>query len=158
MTTTLITGANRGLGFEVARQLIAAGHAVWIGARDERRGEHAADSIGARFVQLDVTEDASVAAAAERVGALDVLINNAGISGGRVSPSEATADLMRTVFETNVFGPVRVLRAFIPLLETSTAPVVVNVSSVSALSTSLPTQMAPGVWPTSPSTRRPKPR
>jgi NAD(P)-dependent dehydrogenase (short-subunit alcohol dehydrogenase family) len=129
MTTTFITGANRALGFEVARQLIAAGHEVWIGARDERRGEHAADSIGARSVQLDVTEDASVAAAAERVGALDVLINNAGISGGRVSPSEATADLMRTVFETNVFGPVRVLRAFIPLLETSTAPVVVNVSS-----------------------------
>jgi NAD(P)-dependent dehydrogenase (short-subunit alcohol dehydrogenase family) len=129
MTTTLITGANRGLGFEAARQLVAAGHEVWIGARDESRGERAADSVGARFVQLDVTEDASVAAAAERIRALDVLVNNAGISGGRISPSEATADLMRTVFETNVFGPVRVLRAFIPFLETSTAPVVVNVSS-----------------------------
>jgi NAD(P)-dependent dehydrogenase (short-subunit alcohol dehydrogenase family) len=129
VTATLITGANRGLGFEVARQLVAAGHQVWIGARDESRGEQAASTIGARFVRLDVTEDASVAAAVETVGALDVLVNNAGISGGRISPSEATADQMRIVYETNVFGPVRVLRAFIPLLEKSAAPVVVNVSS-----------------------------
>jgi NAD(P)-dependent dehydrogenase (short-subunit alcohol dehydrogenase family) len=129
MTTALITGANRGLGFEVARQLVAAGHQVWVGARDETRGRQAADTIGARFVRLDVTDDASVARAAESVGALDVLVNNAGISGGRISPSEATADNMRTVYETNVFGPVRVLRAFIPLLEKSPAPVVVNVSS-----------------------------
>jgi NAD(P)-dependent dehydrogenase (short-subunit alcohol dehydrogenase family) len=128
-TTALITGANRGLGFEVARQLVAVGHQVWIGARDETRGREAADTVGARFVQLDVTDDASVTAAAETVGELDVLVNNAGISGGRISPSEASADDMRTVFETNVFGAVRVLRAFIPLLEKSAAPVVVNVSS-----------------------------
>ena len=70
MTTTLITGANRGLGFEVARQLAAAGHHVWIGARDHARGQEAADTVGARFVQLDVTDDASVAAAVETVGAL----------------------------------------------------------------------------------------
>jgi NAD(P)-dependent dehydrogenase (short-subunit alcohol dehydrogenase family) len=129
MTTSLITGANRGLGLEVARQLVAAGHRVWIGARDDARGQHAADPVGARFVQLDVTDDASVAAAVGIVGALDVLVNNAGISGGRISPSEATADHMRAVYETNVFGPVRVLSAFIPLLEKSPAPVVVNVSS-----------------------------
>jgi NAD(P)-dependent dehydrogenase (short-subunit alcohol dehydrogenase family) len=129
VTTTLITGANRGLGFEVARQLVAAGHQVWIGARDEARGRQASDEVGARFVQLDVTDDVSVTAAAETVGELDVLVNNAGISDGRISPSEATADHMRTVYETNVFGPVRVLRAFIPLLEKSAAPVVVNVSS-----------------------------
>jgi NAD(P)-dependent dehydrogenase (short-subunit alcohol dehydrogenase family) len=129
LTTTLITGGNRGLGYEVARQLVAAGHQVWIGARDEARGRQAADTIGARFVQLDVTDDASVMAAAETVGQLDVLVNNAGISGGRISPDEATADDMRTVYETNVFGPVRVLAAFIPLLEKSPAPVVVNVSS-----------------------------
>jgi NAD(P)-dependent dehydrogenase (short-subunit alcohol dehydrogenase family) len=129
VTTTLITGANRGLGFEVARQLVAAGHQVWIGARDETRGRQAAGTVGARFVQLDVTDDASVIAAAETVGELDVLVNNAGISDGRVSPSEATADQMRTVYETNVFGPVRILRVFIPLLEQSAAPVVVNVSS-----------------------------
>jgi NAD(P)-dependent dehydrogenase (short-subunit alcohol dehydrogenase family) len=108
---------------------VAAGHQVWIGARDPERGQLAADALGARFVQLDVTDDASVAAATETVGALDVLVNNAGISGGRISPSEATVELMRAVFETNVFGPVRLLRAFIPLLERSSAPVVVNVSS-----------------------------
>ena len=108
---------------------MAAGHEVWIGARDEARGEQAADTVGARFVQLDVTDDASVSAAAERVRALDVLVNNAGISDGRTSPNEATADHMRRVYETNVFGPVRVLHAFIPLLEKSVAPVVVNVSS-----------------------------
>jgi NAD(P)-dependent dehydrogenase (short-subunit alcohol dehydrogenase family) len=129
MTTTLITGANRGLGFEAARQLAAAGHQVWIGARDNSRGQQAADAIGARFVHLDVTDDTSVAAAVASVGELDVLVNNAGISGGRVGPSEATVDDMRKVYETNVFGPVRVLHAFIPLLERSPAPVVVNVSS-----------------------------
>ena len=129
MTTTLITGANKGLGFEAARQLVAAGHDVWIAARDATRGQEAADVLGARFVQLDVTDDASVAAAVETVGALDVLVNNAGISGGRISPADATADDMRTVYETNVFGPVRVLHAFMALLERSSAPVVVNVSS-----------------------------
>ena len=129
MTATLVTGANRGLGLEVARQLAAAGHQVWIGARDPARGQEAADQLGARSVQLDVTDDASVAAAAETVGALDVLVNNAGISGGRIAPGEATANDMRTVYETNVFGPVRVLHAFLPLLLNSPTPVVVNVSS-----------------------------
>jgi NAD(P)-dependent dehydrogenase (short-subunit alcohol dehydrogenase family) len=129
MTTTLITGANKGLGFETARQLSAAGHGVWIAARDVTRGQRAADALGARFVQLDVTDDASVADAVETVGELDVLVNNAGISGGRISPSEASADHMRAVYETNVLGPVRVLHAFLPLLERSPAPVVVNVSS-----------------------------
>jgi NAD(P)-dependent dehydrogenase (short-subunit alcohol dehydrogenase family) len=97
MTTTLITGANKGLGFEAARQLTAAGHQVWIGARDVARGQEAAEALGAKFVQIDVTDDASVSAAAETVGALDVLVNNAGISGGRVGSSEATADGMRAV-------------------------------------------------------------
>jgi len=129
MTRTLITGANKGLGFETARQLVAAGHRVWIGARDIDRGHQAADELGAEFVQLDVTDDASVAAAVETVGELDVLVNNAGISGGRITPSDATAEDMRRVYETNVFGVVRVLHAFIPLLEGSSAPVVVNVSS-----------------------------
>jgi len=100
-----------------------------MGARDSDRGQRAADQLGAGFVQLDVTDDASVGAAAETVGELDVLVNNAGISGGRVSPTEATAEDMRTVYETNVFGAVRVLHAFIPLLEKSEAPIGVNVSS-----------------------------
>jgi NAD(P)-dependent dehydrogenase (short-subunit alcohol dehydrogenase family) len=136
MTITLITGANKGLGFETARQLVAAGHTVYAAARDADRGRVAADKLGARFVRLDVTDDASVAAAAEFVrsdsGGLDVLVNNAGIVGaGKLGEriGELTgADLTRT-FETNLFGPVRVTNAFLPLLRASTSPVVVNVSS-----------------------------
>ncbi len=137
MTTTLITGANKGLGFETARRLIAAGHTVYIGSRDAERGRRAAEQLGARMVVLDVTDDASVAAAAKTIeadGGLDVLINNAGIEGrtenaGIPGAAETTADLMRTVFETNVFGLVRVTHAFLPLLRRSAAPVVVNLSS-----------------------------
>jgi NAD(P)-dependent dehydrogenase (short-subunit alcohol dehydrogenase family) len=138
MTTTLITGANKGLGFETARQLLAAGHTVYIGSRDAGRGRRAAAELGARSVQLDVTDDASVAAAAKAVeaeGGLDVLVNNAGIgpewlpSNEVVGAADLTADLMRETFETNVFGVVRVLGAFLPLLRRSAAPVVVNVSS-----------------------------
>lgn len=137
MTTTLITGANKGLGFETARRLIAAGHTVHLGSRDADRGRRAAEQLGARPVVLDVTDDASVAAAVKAIeadGGLDVLINNAGIEertpdGGVVGAAEVTADMMRTVFETNVFGMVRVTHAFLPLLRRSAAPVVVNVSS-----------------------------
>jgi NAD(P)-dependent dehydrogenase (short-subunit alcohol dehydrogenase family) len=129
MTTTLITGANRGLGYEAARRLRAAGHEVWIGARDAARGQAAADALGARFVQLDVTDDASVAAAAERLDALDVLVNNAGIAGARVAPPDTTPADVAPVLETNVLGIVRVTHAFLPLLERSDNPVIVNVSS-----------------------------
>lgn len=133
MTTTLITGANKGLGRETARRLIAAGHDVWVAARDPERGAAAAEELGARYVQLDVTDDHSVAAAAAHLAAhsnaLDVLINNAGIAGARKPPEEVTADDMRHVYETNVFGPVRVLNSFLPLLKRSSNPVVVNVSS-----------------------------
>jgi NAD(P)-dependent dehydrogenase (short-subunit alcohol dehydrogenase family) len=129
MTKILITGANRGLGYEAARRLIEAGHEVWIGARDADRGRAAAEELGARFVELDVTDDTSVAAAAETVGELDVLINNAGISGGHVPvPDVQPADVAR-VFETNVYGLVRVTRAFLPALQRSDRPVIVNVSS-----------------------------
>ena len=133
MTTTLITGANRGLGFEIARRLIEAGQTVWIGARDAERGQNAADRLGARFVQLDVTDDVSVQAAAEtiraEVGHLDILVNNAGILGEVTSPEEMTVEHMRPVYETNVFGTVRVTRAFLPLLRKAEAPSVVNVTS-----------------------------
>ena len=101
-------------------------------ARDEDAGQAAADELGARFVQLDVTDDDSVAAAARPVaaaGGLDVLVNNAGISGGRIAVADTTPDHVRDVFETNVFGVVRVTQAFMPLLEKSAAPVVVMVSS-----------------------------
>jgi NAD(P)-dependent dehydrogenase (short-subunit alcohol dehydrogenase family) len=129
MTDVLVTGANKGIGFETARLLIAAGHHVWIGARNSARGGEAANELGARFVQLDVTDDASVAAAADTVGYLDVLVNNAGIAGERAGPAKTTVEHTRTVYETNVFGSVRVLHAFLPVLERSPAPVVVNVTS-----------------------------
>lgn len=141
MTTTLITGANKGLGFETARRLLAAGHTVYVGSRDAERGRQAADRLGARAVQLDVTDDASVAAAVRAIaadGGLDVLVNNAavaaewsGASGasGVIGAADLTAEVMRETFETNVFGVVRVLHAFLPLLQRSSAPVVVNVSS-----------------------------
>jgi NAD(P)-dependent dehydrogenase (short-subunit alcohol dehydrogenase family) len=137
MTTTLITGANKGLGFETARRLIAAGHTVHIGARDEARGRAAAEELGARFVHLDVTSDASVAAAFKQIeadGGLDVLVNNAGVEGrlpgnGIVAPADTTAEEIRAMFETNVFGLVRVTHAFLPLLQRSAAPVIVNLSS-----------------------------
>ncbi|MFB8028350.1 SDR family oxidoreductase [Streptomyces sp. NPDC056465] len=132
MTTTLITGANKGLGFETARRLVEAGHTVYVGSRDAGRGRRAAERLGARMLHIDVTDDASVAAAAKTVeadGGLDVLINNAGIEGTVVGAEDTTVDTVRTLFETNVFGPVRVLHAFLPLLRRSPAPVVVNVSS-----------------------------
>jgi NAD(P)-dependent dehydrogenase (short-subunit alcohol dehydrogenase family) len=132
MTTTLITGANKGLGREAARRLVADGHDVWLAARDAAKGRAAAEELGARFVALDVTDDASVAEASEQVaaaGGLDVLVNNAGILGPRRAVAEMTPDDLRLVFETNVLGIVRVTRAFLPLLERSAQPVIVNVSS-----------------------------
>ena len=137
MTTTLITGANKGLGYETARQLIAAGHTVYLGCRDAERGQRAAQRLGARLVQLDVTDDDSVSAAAhlvDEIGGIDVLINNAGVEGrgennSIIGADEVTAAMMREVFETNVFGVVRVTHAFLPLLLRSSAPVIVNVSS-----------------------------
>lgn len=133
MPVTLVSGGNKGLGRETARRLVEVGHDVWIGSRDEGRGRAAADRLGARFVELDVTMDASVAAAAETIrsetGGLDVLVNNAGIAARKVPPADVAVDEMRAVFETNVFGLVRMMGTFLPLLEKAAAPVVVNVSS-----------------------------
>jgi len=158
MTTTLITGANKGLGLETARRLVAAGHTVYLGSRDAERGRRAAERLGARPVVIDVTDDASVLAAAKHVeagGGLDVLVNNAGVEeraegNAIIGPAELTAGIMRSTFETNVFGTVRVLHAFLPLLRRSAAPVVVNVSSglasLGLLSTpGSPTHFYPGV-------------
>ena len=133
MTTTLGTGATRGIGREVARRLVEAGHIVYLGARDPARGTEVAAAVGATAIQLDATDGASIAAAAQRVqdeaGSLDVLVNNAGVAGDQRPPGEATVQDLRTVFETNVFGAAAVIDAFTPLLEASPAPVVVNVSS-----------------------------
>jgi NAD(P)-dependent dehydrogenase (short-subunit alcohol dehydrogenase family) len=105
-TITLITGANKGLGYETARQLIEEGHNVYVGARDITRGQAAADKLGAHFVQLDVTNDASVAIAMgvidEREGHLDVLVNNAGISS---SMADVDGPVALKVFDTNAIGP-----------------------------------------------------
>lgn len=133
MTTTLITGGNKSLGFETARRLAAHGHRVVIGARDPERGRRAAEELGVEWVQLDVTSDDSVTAAAkemrERFGGLDVLVNNAGISGAIGPVEEVDAAALLEVLDTNTVGVVRMTRAFLPLLRGSTAPVVVNVTS-----------------------------
>ncbi|NEB77776.1 SDR family NAD(P)-dependent oxidoreductase [Streptomyces sp. SID14478] len=137
MTTTLITGANKGLGHETARRLLAAGHTVYVGSRDAERGRAAAAELGARHVVIDITDEDSVRAAAagiEADGGLDVLVNNAGIEGRAagntvVAPADETVDTLRPLFETNVFGTLRVTHAFLPLLRRSAAPVIVNVSS-----------------------------
>jgi NAD(P)-dependent dehydrogenase (short-subunit alcohol dehydrogenase family) len=129
MTVTLVTGANKGLGYETARQLIERGHTVYIGARHVERGEAAATELGGRFVQLEVTDDSSVETAldviARREGHLDVLVNNAGIS----TTTDINGKLALEVFDTNAIGIIRVTQAALPLLHKSDNPVVVNVSS-----------------------------
>jgi NAD(P)-dependent dehydrogenase (short-subunit alcohol dehydrogenase family) len=129
VTVTLITGANKGLGFETARQLIEHGHTVYLGARHIERGQAAASELGGQFVQLDVTADASVAAAlgiiGEREGRLDVLVNNAGVS----TTADVDGPEALRVFDTNAIGIIRVTQAALPLLRKSDNPVVVNVSS-----------------------------
>ena len=139
-TIALITGANKGIGFETARLLGARGMTVLIGARDEARGAEAERALrdggaDARFVQLDVTDEKSVTRAAEWVeaefGRLDILVNNAGIARGDGSgaPSQTTLATMREVYETNVFGVVAVTNAMLPLLRRAPAARIVNVSS-----------------------------
>ncbi|MEV7083985.1 SDR family NAD(P)-dependent oxidoreductase [Streptomyces sp. NPDC093516] len=133
MTITFITGANKGLGRETARRLIEHGHTVLIGARNREQGEEAGVTLGARYVPIDVTDQASVAAAAANVaaheGRVDVLINNAGVSGPLGDPSGLTAADALAVLDVNVIGVVRTITAFLPLLCRSEDPVIVNVSS-----------------------------
>jgi NAD(P)-dependent dehydrogenase (short-subunit alcohol dehydrogenase family) len=130
--SVLITGANKGLGREVARRMIALRYRVWLAARDSTRGRDAADALGAkaRFVQLDVTDDSSIAAAVrvvEESGGLDVLVNNAGINVPD-DPDHPRRSL-NALFNVNVFGAIAVTYAFLPVLRRSTAPRIVNVSS-----------------------------
>jgi NAD(P)-dependent dehydrogenase (short-subunit alcohol dehydrogenase family) len=133
MTTALITGANKGLGYETARRLIELGHTVLVGSRDAERGQRAADALAGRFLLLDVTSDASVAAAAADIeaheGLIDLLVNNAGIIGSHASADELTGTDAELVLQTNVVSIVRVTSAFLPLLRRSAAPAVINVSS-----------------------------
>jgi NAD(P)-dependent dehydrogenase (short-subunit alcohol dehydrogenase family) len=130
-SAALVTGANKGIGREIARQLAEAGLTVYVGSRDAARGKSAVDEIGgaARLLVIDVTDPASIAAAASQVGSLDILVNNAGISGDGKKAGEADADAFRRVYETNVFGVVAVTDAFLPALRRSPKPRIVNVSS-----------------------------
>jgi NAD(P)-dependent dehydrogenase (short-subunit alcohol dehydrogenase family) len=133
MTITLITGANKGLGYETSRRLIELGHTVMMGARDRQRGEAAAREIGGTYIEIDPTHDGSVDAAAARVddeyGRLDVLINNAGTAAPRIGAEDLTAEAAMEGFGINVFGPIRVIHAFLPLLRAAEHPRIVNVSS-----------------------------
>jgi NAD(P)-dependent dehydrogenase (short-subunit alcohol dehydrogenase family) len=134
----LVTGANRGIGLEVARVLARNGLVVHLGARRPEAGEHAAaalraEGLDARFLPLDVTSPAQVAAAARRIdgdhGVLDVLVNNAAAGFTLTAPSEVSDEELRATLDTNVVGPVRVIRAMLPLLHRSPAGRIVNVSS-----------------------------
>ena len=144
----LVTGANQGIGLQIAKDLVAHGFTVLVGSRSLERGEAAAKTIDgdARVLQLDVTDKASIAAAAGRIrnelGRLDVLINNAAISNTRKTPgmslqeyaettrpSNVSLDEVRAVWETNVFGVLAVTQAMLPLLREAPAARIVKVSS-----------------------------
>jgi NAD(P)-dependent dehydrogenase (short-subunit alcohol dehydrogenase family) len=130
----LVTGANKGIGLETVRRLVAAGYRVYLTARNPELGQAAADRVGAQFLELDVTSDDSVRRAADFVerteGRLDVLVNNAGVSGPIYEHATSyNAGDAAAVFLTNVVGYVRVIHAFLPLLQRAGDPRIVNVSS-----------------------------
>ncbi len=129
--TALVTGATGGIGKEIARQLADAGLTVYVGCRALDRGQAAVDEIGGttRPVLIDVTDEASVIAAAAGIDQLDILVNNAGIMVDGRKAGEADVDSFRRTYETNVFGVVSVTNAFLPVLRRSPRPRVVNISS-----------------------------
>jgi NAD(P)-dependent dehydrogenase (short-subunit alcohol dehydrogenase family) len=127
----VVTGANKGIGKETARQLAGAGLTVYVGSREAARGQRAVEEMGgdARLLVLDVTDAASIAAAASQVGTLDILVNNAGISGDDTTADQEDIATFRRIYETNVFGVVAVTNAFLPALRRSAHPRIVNISS-----------------------------
>ncbi|WP_278265759.1 SDR family NAD(P)-dependent oxidoreductase [Nocardia sp. AG03] len=151
-TIALVTGANKGIGYEIAAGLGALGWRIGVGARDRRRGDTAVEKLRAAGtdafgVPLDVTDDASVAAAADlladRAGGLDVLVNNAAITGELPqTPTTVDPATVRIIVETNVIGVVRVTNAMLPLLRASAAPRIVNMSSTVG---SLAVHTTPGI-------------
>lgn len=139
MKTVLITGANKSIGFETARQLLQQGYYVYLGSRDLQRGQQAVSQLQAEGltqvepIEIDVNDLNSIKAARDVLGqktvVLDVLINNAGISGGMTGPLEMGISEFRQVFDTNFFGVINVTQAFIDLLRQSPEPRIVNVTS-----------------------------
>ena len=117
----LVTGANKGIGKEIARQLAAMGLTVYVGSRDAERGQQAVEEIGgdARMLVLDVTNGKNIADVAAQVGALDILVNSAGVSGVERTAGEEDPDTFRRVYETNVLGVVAIISAFLPALRRS---------------------------------------
>jgi NAD(P)-dependent dehydrogenase (short-subunit alcohol dehydrogenase family) len=143
MKTAFITGANKGIGLETAKQLVQKGIYVYLGSRDLQKGQETVNKLetegftNIEAIQIDVTDENSVKNARAEIGAkigvLDILINNAGIGGGfPQSALSGTLDQFKTVFATNVFGVVSVTQAFIDLLQKSSAPRIVNVSTAMA--------------------------
>ncbi|WP_343667841.1 SDR family oxidoreductase [Chitinophaga sp.] len=139
MKSALITGANKGIGFEVAKILAQKGFFVYLGSRNLANGQAAVEKLKAQgltnitALQLDVTSQSSVDAARKAISSLDVLVNNAGIAGGfEQSALTSTADQYQQVYDTNVFGVVRVTQAFIDLLKNAPEPRIVNVSTAMA--------------------------
>lgn len=140
MKTVLITGANKGIGFETAKQLAELGYFVFIGSRDKQNGLEAVEKLNAQgltnvdCVEIDIANLTSVKQARteleSKIDALDILINNAGISGQQPQTfSAGDMENLRTLFDTNFFGTVQTTQQFIPLLEKASHPVIVNVSS-----------------------------
>jgi NAD(P)-dependent dehydrogenase (short-subunit alcohol dehydrogenase family) len=130
-SVALVTGANSGIGKQIARQLLAAGLTVYLGARNPQRGRAVMEELegDARALVLDVTDSASITAAADHIEALDVLVNNAGINLGGEDAPTTDMDILRRTFETNVFGALAVTNAFLPALRCSSHPRIVNISS-----------------------------
>ena len=156
--TALVTGANKGIGLEVARQLAQQGFRVLIGARDAQRGQQAAEllnseGLNAEFLPLDVTDQVSVDAAAatitERFGKLDALVNNAGVLMDDLPPSQLLLETLQRTYDLNIFGVVRVTQAMLPLLRRSGASArIVNMGSAmgSLTLTSDPENLRSDYW------------
>jgi NAD(P)-dependent dehydrogenase (short-subunit alcohol dehydrogenase family) len=136
--TALVTGANKGIGREIARQLATRGYTVWMGCRDAARGRAAVEELASvgldvHLLEIDVSRDASVKAAAaalaQQTSRLDALVNNAGLPGFKSTPLEESIDEIKAIYEVNVFGPIRVTQAFQHLLKASPSARIVNMSS-----------------------------